>query len=103
MAFNSNFESVRIVDGKIEVAGSSSEPEGMELLFRAVSIQQGEVVASGRINGNLKWVDSIELVEGLTQGATVVALGTETYRVRSEDLGQPAFATFTWAEAVTLG
>jgi hypothetical protein len=103
MAFGSNFDPrPQIGNGTVAVSGSSSplDPD-MELMFRAVALQQEERVACGEVSRATKWSGKVDNDAGLETGEAV-ALGTETYRVTTDDPAHPAFATFTWAQTVTL-
>jgi hypothetical protein len=103
MAFGSNFDSpLQIRNGTVAVSGSSSplDPD-MELMFRAVALQQEKRVACGKVNPSIKWSGEVDNQVGLEPGEAV-ALGTETYRVTTDHPEHPAFATFTWAQTVTL-
>ena len=103
MAFGSNFDpKATIVGGTVKVTGSSNpiDPD-MELISRAVALRQEKGVACGPVKLGGKWSGELDNDDRLEAGEAV-ALGTETYRVTTDDPKHPAFATFTWAQTVTL-
>ena len=97
MPFNSNFDSpAQLTAAGVVVKGSSSELENGELVSRSVAIEQGGNLAHGPASSGARWATGP--LAGFSAGEAVV-LGSETYLVRG---GQPSFATFTWAQTVTL-
>jgi hypothetical protein len=107
MPFNSNFNPVQFVTPEgVEVTGTSQGPEGGELMYRGVALQQDEHLVHGEASQADDW-KTTQHFRGFVAGAEAgkqfaMALGTETYLMTSQDPTSPAFATFSWAQRVEL-
>ena len=107
MPFNSNFNPVQFVTAEgVQVTGVSEGPEGGELMYRGVALQQDEHVVHGEASQADVWT-TIQHFRGFVAGAEAgqqfaIAQGTETYLMTSQNPPSPAFATFSWAQRVEL-
>ena len=104
MAFNSNFELVRIGDDGLFVAGSSDPmtSDGLTLTRREVEIVQGDSVARGTIPLGLKWQGTVPTEDRFDGDRPVAVTGTETYSAATKRGVQSASATFTWKQTLAL-
>jgi hypothetical protein len=104
MAFNSNFELIRIDDGGLFVSGSSDpmSSDGLTLTRREVEIVQGDSVARGTIPLGLKWQGTVPSEDRFDRDRPVAVTGTETYSAAVKRGIESASATFTWKQTLKL-
>ncbi len=104
MAFNSNFELVRIGDDGLFVAGSSDplSTDGLTLTRREVEIVQDDSVARGAIALGLKWQGTVPTEDRFDSARPVAVTGTETYSAVVKRGVESASATFTWKQTLKL-
>jgi hypothetical protein len=105
VSYNNNFESLTLVDGVLDVKGTSEpEPPGVTLISRHVAVRQlrdGKTTAACTpANLGQNWSATPALPGDGFELGDALAIGTDTH-YRSTDSAE-AFVTVTWSEIVAI-
>lgn len=104
MPLNTNFNtSAAIVDGKLELAGTTSgADEAHTLLSRNFIVQQATACAQRAATKDDDWTASRPIAKGKFKAGPALAVGIETYCVKRRAQESAGFVTITWSQAITI-